>query len=199
MPDPVTRTAKLIIEPRPGDQIASTIVRIEATDSKGGKAVTLPFRIQISDFETIENGDGTGPGGPPDPGTGVGGGGGGGTGPVNKPPVAVAKPLPPTIKATSKQGGVINLDGSASTDPDLDPLTFEWKADGVKVAEGPLPAITLSVGVHAITLTVSDGKGGTSTTAPQTVEILPRDLTITSASPARIRKQSHSPKTESRA
>ncbi|NOT63248.1 MAG: hypothetical protein HOP19_23825, partial [Acidobacteria bacterium] len=45
---------------------------------------------------------------------------------------------------------------------------------------------TLAVGVYAITLTVSDGKGGVSTTAPQSVEILPRDLTITSASPARI-------------
>jgi hypothetical protein len=186
-PDPVTRTAKLIIEPRPGDQVASTIVRIIATDNKGGQATTLPFRIQISDFETVENGDGSGPGGPPDPGTGVGGGGGGGGGtPINKPPVAAIKPLPPTIKATSKQGGVVNLDGSGSTDPDLDPLTYEWKANGVKVGEGPLTAVTLPVGTHAITLTVSDGKGGTSTAGPVSVEILPRDLTITSASPARI-------------
>ena len=183
-PDPVTRSAKLVIEARPGDALGSTIVRVEASDNKGGKTFTLPFRILISDFETVENGDGAGPGGPPDPGTGVGGGGGGT--PVNKPPVAVAKALPSTIKATTKQGGIVNLDGSGSSDPDLDPLTFEWKANGVKVAEGPLPAVTLPVGIHSITLTVSDGKGGTSTTNPQTVEILPRDLTITSVSQARI-------------
>jgi hypothetical protein len=185
-PDPVTRKAKLVIEPRPGDPFGTTIARIEATDSKGGKSVTLPFRIMISEFETVESGDGSGPGGPPDPGTGVGGGGGGGGSATNKPPTAVAKSLPATIKATTKQGGVLQVDGSLSSDPDLDVLSFEWRANGLVFSREQIGSATLAVGVYQITLTVSDGKGGVSTTAPQSVEILPRDLTITSASPARI-------------
>jgi hypothetical protein len=99
-PDPVNRTAKLIIEPRPGDQAAATIVRVVATDSRGGVFSTLPFRIQISDTETDENGTGLGPTGPPDPGPGIPPPPGGGT---NKPPVAKMAPLPATAQATTKQ------------------------------------------------------------------------------------------------
>lgn len=54
------------------------------------------------------------------------------------------------------------------------------------VAEGAIVDATLAVGIHSITLTVSDGKGGTNTTAPQQIEVLPRPLTILSATPAKI-------------
>ena len=184
-PDPTTRKVKLIIDAKVGDRLGSTIVKVEATDSKGGQMTTLPFKIFISEFETVESGDGSGPGGPPDPGTGVGGGGGGGGGATNKPPIAVAK-VPASVKATSKQGGVVKLDGSMSSDPDLDNMEFEWKDNGLTIAGGALAEPTLAVGLHAITLTVTDGRGGSSTTAPQTVEILPRDLTIERVSQARI-------------
>ena len=183
-PDPVNRTAKLIIEPVQGDQVAAS-VRFIATDSRNGKFTTLPFRIQISDTETDELGTGLGPTGPPDPGTGVGGGGGNGGG-TNKPPIAKMAPLPATAQATTKQGAIVKLDGSASSDPDLDVLTYEWKDKGVKFAEGALPEVTLAVGIHSITLTVTDPKGASSTTDAATIEVLPRPLTITSASPAKI-------------
>jgi hypothetical protein len=80
----------------------------------------------------------------------------------------------------------VNLDGSGSSDPDLDPLNYEWKDGATVISTAQLGPVTLGVGLHSITLTVTDGKGETSTTAAQVVEVLPRDLTITSASPARI-------------
>lgn len=180
-PDPVQRTAKLIIAPLAGDQVAATNVRVVATDNKGGTFTTLPFRIQISDIETDESGSGVGPPGPPDPGTG---GGGGGT--TNRPPVAKMVPLAATVQATLKAGAIVKLDGSPSSDPDLDTLTYEWKDKGVKIAEGAIAEVTLAVGLHSITLTVRDPKGGVSTTDPAQLEVLPRPLTVTSVSPARI-------------
>ena len=185
-PDPVNRTAKLIIAPVPGGQPAATGVRVVATDSRGGVLTSLPFRIQISDTETDENGTGLGPAGPDDPGTGVGGGGGGGGGTTNKPPVAKMVALPATAQATLKQGAIVKLDGSPSSDPDLDVLTYVWKDKGVPFAEGALVDATLAVGIHVITLTVADPKGATSTSDPSTIEVLPRPLTVVSASPAKI-------------
>lgn len=184
--DPVARKAKLVITPQQGDQVIATNVRIVLTDNKGGVYQTLPFRIQISDVENDETGSGTGPGGGGGDGDGDGGGGGGGGGPTNKPPVAKAAPLAATVQATSKQGAIVALDGSQSSDPDLDPLTYVWKNGDTIIAEGAIVNVTLPVGIHTITLTVSDGKGGTNTSAPQTVEVLPRPLTILSAGPAKI-------------
>jgi hypothetical protein len=183
-PDPVQRTAKLIIEPRQGDQLAATNVRVTATDNKGGVFTTLPFRIQLSDIETDETGSGVGPPGPPDPGPGGGGGGGGP--PANKPPIAKMVPLAALAQATLKAGAIVKLDGSPSSDPDLDPLTYEWKDKGVKIAEGAIVEVTLAVGIHSITLTVRDPKGGISTTDAAQVEVLPRPLTITGVTPAKL-------------
>lgn len=54
--------------------------------------------------------------------------------------------------------GLILLDGSRSTDPDGDALTFVWTEDGSTIATGQQPeAVVLSVGSHTITLTVDDG------------------------------------------
>ena len=161
-------------------------VRIVLTDSKGGIYSTLPFRIQISDVENDETGSGSGPGGGDDGGDGGGGDGGGGGGGNNAPTARMA-PLAIAVQATTKQGATISLDGSQSSDPDLDPLTYVWKDGEAVIAEGAIVNVTLPVGLHSITLTVSDGKGGTNTTAPQPVEVLPRPLTILSAGPAKIR------------
>jgi hypothetical protein len=183
--DPVARQAKLIITPQQGDQSVATNVRIVATDSKGGLYQTLAFRIQLSDIENDDTGSGNGPGG----GGGDGGDGGddGGGGNINNAPTARMAALAATAQATSKQGATIQLDGSQSSDPDLDPLSYVWKDGDAVIAEGAIASATLPVGVHSITLTVSDGKGGTSTTAPQTIQILPRPLTILSASPAKLK------------
>ncbi len=181
--DPVARQAKLILTPHQGDQAVATNVRIVATDGKGGSYYTLYFRIQLSDVENDDTGSGNGPGGGPGPGDGGGGGGGGNT---NNAPTARMAPLDATAQATSKQGATVQLNGSQSSDPDLDPLSYVWKDGDAVIAEGAIVNATLPVGIHSITLTVSDGKGGVSTTAPQSIEVLPRPLTIISASPAKL-------------
>ena len=80
----------------------------------------------------------------------------------NYVPVAVAGP-DQTVEAASCFGASVMLDGSASLDPDGDSLTYTWSENGVPIAAGITPLVTLPLGTHAIMLTVDDGRGGTST------------------------------------
>jgi len=66
-------------------------------------------------------------------------------------------------------------------------LTYSWKDGGNEIANTAVADVFLAVGQHSITLTVSDGRGGSNTTAAQAVEVLPRPLTVISSSPAKIR------------
>ena len=50
------------------------------------------------------------------------------------------------------------LDGSASTDPDGDSISYTWAGPNV-FARGATASLTLPVGVHVLTLTVDDGRG----------------------------------------
>jgi len=54
----------------------------------------------------------------------------------------------------------VTLDGSQSSDPENDSLTYSWTWDSDS-ASGVSPTIQLPLGTHFITLTVDDGKGGT--------------------------------------
>jgi hypothetical protein len=177
--DLAARRATLRIALQPEDRVVNTI-RVVATDSRGQSFTTLPFRVTTSEVPNDDTGSGGGTGGG-DPGPG---GGGGGT--SNNPPVAAAAALPATVQATSKEGADVHLDGSPSSDPDGDPLTYSWKNGNTVIAEGAIAIIKLPVGVYSITLTVSDGKGGTSSTAPMSLEVLPRPLTAAGVSPAKI-------------
>jgi|GEM_PF-1174499 len=184
--DPSGRKATLQIAPKVGDRVVSS-VRVVATDSRGLSFTTLPFRIMIDPVPNDETGSGggIGTGGGGDGGDGGGGDSGGG-GPTNHPPVAVAASIPATVKATSKQGAEVHLDGSASNDPDNDPLTYTWRDGDQVIAQGAIVDVTFPVGQHSITLTVADPAKATSTTAPLKVEILPRDLTLASSTPSKV-------------
>ncbi len=61
------------------------------------------------------------------------------------------------------EGYTVKLDGNGS-DPDGDPLTYQWKS-GAKTEMGQSTQITFpnNPGQHQIILTVTDGKGGTAT------------------------------------
>lgn len=77
---------------------------------------------------------------------------------TNSVPVADAG-IDVTVDAGASGTAVVALDGSYSSDPDGDTLTFTW-AGPFGVLTGARPHPTLGVGVHALTLSVNDGKGG---------------------------------------
>ncbi len=160
--DPGSRTATLRIAPEAGDTAAATNVRVVASDGRGQSFSTLPFRIIISDVPNDDTGSGTS---------------------SNRPPIAVVAPLPAAIQADSKTGAEITLDGSLSRDPDGDALIYSWYDGDVLLARGAVVTVNLAVGLHALKLTVFDGKDGITSTAAMVVEVLPRGLSVINSSP----------------
>jgi pimeloyl-ACP methyl ester carboxylesterase len=79
---------------------------------------------------------------------------------VNAFPIAVAGP-DQTVECTGPGGAEVMLDGSASTDPDRDVLTYEWRDDnGNLVGAQSIVTVTVPLGTHRFVLTVRDGRGG---------------------------------------
>jgi probable HAF family extracellular repeat protein len=77
----------------------------------------------------------------------------------NNPPVAVAGPdqvIDCQAQAT--------LDGSGSTDPDGDALTFEWSSGGNVLGTSSVLSIALPLGTNVVTLKVTDACGASSQT-----------------------------------
>ena len=79
-------------------------------------------------------------------------------GPVstNLPPVADAGP-DQIVYAGVNGLTQVALDGSGSSDPDGDSLTYNWSLNGQAIAAGVSPTAQLPAGVHDIDLVVSDG------------------------------------------
>ncbi|TLY39632.1 MAG: hypothetical protein E6K58_13155 [Nitrospirae bacterium] len=77
---------------------------------------------------------------------------------TNQPPTVQAGP-DQTVGCQNPSGATVTLNGTASSDPDGDPLTFTW-TDSFGTVQGPTPQVTLPLGTHTVTLTVDDGKGG---------------------------------------
>jgi sugar lactone lactonase YvrE len=107
----------------------------------------------------------------------------------NQPPVANAG-ADQTVECAAHTGTQVTLNGSQSSDPNGDTLTYTWR-EGSNVLAGPTTSptsqVTLGLGSHTITLTVSDGKGGTATdqviitvqdTTPPTLAGVPADATV---------------------
>jgi hypothetical protein len=84
---------------------------------------------------------------------------------ANHPPVANAGP-DQTVAADAACKANVLLDGTASYDPDGDPLTYAWEGS-FGTAAGPTPRVGLAQGLIPITLTVNDGKGGVSSDGVQ--------------------------------
>jgi len=78
----------------------------------------------------------------------------------NQPPVADAGAAQPVESAGATTA--VTLNGSASSDPDGDPLTYAWAWTGGS-ATGVTPVVNLANGTYNITLTVDDGNGATAT------------------------------------
>ncbi|MBK9316291.1 MAG: IPT/TIG domain-containing protein [Acidobacteria bacterium] len=107
---------------------------------------------------------------------------------LNLFPVAVANTLPASVDAADSTGATVRLDGSASSDADGDGLSYSWTDNGAVIASSAIADVKLAVGTHLIALTVNDGKGGSNTTATQSVTVNPppstSTLAITSISPS---------------
>jgi hypothetical protein len=94
-----------------------------------------------------------------------------GTPPSNNPPTASAgADVDVTASGCTAQ---VLLDGSGSSDPDGDPLTFEWSGDFGTVSGATL-TVELPPGTHTITLSINDGRGG-SASDTVVVTVLPDD------------------------
>ena len=74
----------------------------------------------------------------------------------NTPPIANAG-LDQTVEQNNPQGAMITLNGTGSSDPDNDTLTYYWNWTGGS-AMGDAPTVLFPVGNTTVTLTVTDGQ-----------------------------------------
>ena len=84
---------------------------------------------------------------------------------TNRPPTADFTIDPPAVPRGDNFETVVTYTATGS-DPDGDPLTYEWRFTGGRpaTASGPIATTTFpGLRPYASTLTVSDGKGGTIT------------------------------------
>jgi outer membrane protein OmpA-like peptidoglycan-associated protein len=91
--------------------------------------------------------------------------------PANQPPSAVLTSVP-----ESEVEQLLNFDASGSSDPDGDPLTYRWDFGDGTTADFTFPRAThryAAPGNYLVSVTVSDGKGG-SDTATTTAPIIRR-------------------------
>jgi sugar lactone lactonase YvrE len=141
--NPTARTATLFINPN-GGNVGVYTVRVVATDIRGATGQTNEFTITVTD-----------PNAPP-----------------NRTPIAVMNNLSATIFAPSgTTAATVNLDGSASSDPDGDPLTYEWYDNNIKIAMGVTATVQLNIGQHAVRLEVIDNKNARGSSATQNVTV----------------------------
>ncbi len=75
----------------------------------------------------------------------------------NQPPVAVAGP-DQVVDCASQ----VTLDGSQSSDPDSDPLAYEWSVAGTVLGTNVSIATSLPLGTNVVTLKVTDPCGASS-------------------------------------
>jgi hypothetical protein len=108
---------------------------------------------------------------------------------ANNPPSANAGP-DQIAEATSSAGAQVTLSGKG-TDPDNDPLTFAWTSATCGNATGQIISLICPLGVNTVSLTVSDGRGGTATdaaivtvrdTTPPALK-LPANITVEASGP----------------
>lgn len=74
---------------------------------------------------------------------------------LNSPPIANAG-QDQTVSVGSDCTATVTLDGSGSSDVDGDSLSYSWSMDGVEIATGVGPTITLPLGIHTIELIAND-------------------------------------------
>jgi PKD repeat protein len=76
-----------------------------------------------------------------------------------RPVITAANPASASVRISQDDGVVITV---TAEDPDLDPLSYEWRIDGVLVVGGNAPQLVIpphgAAGTYTINVTVSDGE-----------------------------------------
>ena len=101
---------------------------------------------------------------------------------ANRLPVADAGPDQNVSDSDGNNTEIVVLDGGASSDPDGPILSYGWTKDGSAVGSGATVSLTLAVGVHDFTLTVTDEAGQTAADAVR-VTVLANQPPIADAGP----------------
>src|SRR5205823_2482168 len=109
--------------------------------------------------------------------------------------VTVANGAPTAVVGgpyTGNEGSAVSFDGSASTDPDADVLTYDWNfGDGSTHGSGVRPTHTYTDnGTYTVTLIVSDSRGASSTASSTTATIANIAPTATFNAPASVNEGS---------
>ena len=110
---------------------------------------------------------------------------------LNQPPTANAGLDQPAVECTGVAGTgcvTVTLDGTDSSDPDDDALTYIWEPGTLA---GAVITPILPLGTHVFTLMVNDGRGGTDTDTVAVAVVdtiapsltVPADITQVAASP----------------
>jgi len=109
----------------------------------------------------------------------------------NRPPIADAG-ADRTVAANASCKAQVTLDGSGSSDPDGDALTYTWSGP-FGTANGASPTVTLPLGKSTIMLVVDDGNGASdSANVDITVaDMSPPTITGLAASPATLWPPNH--------
>jgi hypothetical protein len=78
---------------------------------------------------------------------------------ANAAPNAAAGPDQTVTDSDGDGSQSVTLNGSSSSDPDGSISAYDWSEGGSTIATGSTAAVVLGVGVHVITLTVTDNGG----------------------------------------
>ena len=109
--------------------------------------------------------------------------------PDNHPPVAVAETIGIQVEARRSTGTIVRLDGSSSSDEDLnDVLTFKWTDNSRSISTARIADTLLGIGTHEISLVVTDSSDLSSLPAEQTVMVVDTTPPQISGIPSTINK-----------
>jgi subtilase family serine protease len=78
---------------------------------------------------------------------------------------------------------MVTLDGSASSDPNGSIVSYEWRDGSTSIAVEATPAVSLSVGIHTLTLEVIDNDGEMDTDSVVVTVSPSNQVTVTASTP----------------